>query len=289
MIKKHKDLHSFVDRYNDMQKDIAELKKPIESEPSEVIDIGEKYQIVTGMDEDKAGGVDPRLMPNLHHKWMPSELWEGKPYNDKLYKDAAEQEFYETFIQPLFKIYKFGLYTKHSDAQSNIMRHNWEKKINIEALGPEKALFERDNDSKRSLSVGEIETTLILTVHLIDNLYRYRTSKIAKRFGSSTAWVNSFRKKIQKAYGRMAAISIEDHVERQLGRCEGILDTFITKARGGDPYAAKVVKDYIELEDKYIIPTVEQLSAKDSQENKEETIKRLEEIFTKRIENKNEK
>lgn len=266
--------------------------------PSKIIDIGEKYELVTGIDENKAANLDARLLPNLHQKWLPSELSMGGLYNAQLYKDAIEQEFYESFIQPLFKIYKHGQFSGHFAGEEKIMTHNWEKKVSIDVLGPERVLFEKDDGDKRALTVGEIETTLILTVHLIDDLYRYGTNKIARRFGASVKWVKGFRKKIQKAYGRMASISVEDHIERQLGRCEGILDTFLTKARDGDHYAAKVVKDYIELEDKYIIPTVDQLSAKDTQEDRDEAMERLSKIMVenlkreeeiKKIEDKSEK
>lgn len=220
---------------------------------------------------------------------MPEVLGQG-PYNSQLYKNSTEQEFYENFIQPLFNIYKTGQWRKHFDVEENIQRHNWEKHVSIDVLGPERALFEKDDGSRKSLSVGEIETVLILVTHLIDDLYKYRISKIAKRFGASVEWVKSFRKKIQKAYGKMAAIGVEEHIERQLGRCEGILDTFIERARDGDHYAAKIVKDFMDKEDQYIIPTLDQMPAKETEESRNATIERLEKIFgRKRIEDKSER
>lgn len=257
-----------------------------ESQPSKAVDIGEKYTLVTGIDEDKAGGLDARLMPNLHKRWIPSKLVAG-PYNGQLYKDSAEQEFYENFIQPLFIAYKTGQYKKHFDAEDNILRHNWDKHVNIDALGPEKVLFERRDGNQKSVSVGEIETTLILVTHFLDDLYKYSYYKIARRFGSSVRWVSEFRKRLQRAYGKMAAVGIEEHLERQLGRCEGILDTFMEKARDGDPYAAKIVKDFMDKEDQYIMPTLEQVPVKDTEETRNAAMDRLEKIFErKKVEGK---
>ena len=253
------------------------------AKPSKVIDIGEKYEIVTGIPEDKAGGLDSRLMPNLHQKWLPEVNIEG-PYNDQLYKSYNEQVFYENFIQPLFKLYKYGINKKHFDIIQSLHTHNWEKKINIEVLGPEKALFKKENGEVKSLTVGEIEVTLILVTHFLDDLYKYSARKIARRFGSSVSWVGDFRKRIQKAYGKMISTQIDDHLEMQLQRCEGILDTFMEKARDGDPYAAKIVKEFMDKEDQYIMPTLEQLPVKDSEEKNAAAMKRLEEIFSRKKE-----
>lgn len=278
----------FVDRFNEINYEIEEAKKPIESKPSQVVDIGEKYQLITGRDEYTAGNLSPKLLPNLHQRWIPSELSEGRPYNKQLYKDAAEQEFYETFIQPLFAIYRTNQYKKKLCAGDKISRLHWEKKINLEVLGPEKVLFDKP-DGDCYACVGEIETTLILTVHLMDNLYKYGISKIARRFGCSTSWIIGFKKKIQKAYGKLAVVTIEDHLEKQLNRCEGMLDTFLEKARDGDPIAAKIVKDFMDKEDQYIMPTLDQMPAKDTEEKRNETMIRLEKIFArKQIEDKNE-
>lgn len=284
--KKDTEINSFVRRHNIIRDEINEAKKPIIDPPSKVVDIGEKYQLLTGKDEDTAGNLNSRLLPNLHQVWIPSELSEGRPYNKHLYKDAAEQEFYKTFIQPLFNIYRKGQYKKYMSAKDGIQRHHWEKRINLEVLGPEKALFDRP-DGDCYACVGEIETTLILTVHLMDNLYKYNIAKIAKRFGCSMQWVTDFKKKIQRAYGKLAAIAIEEHLEKQLNRCEGLLDTFLERARDGDPIAAKIVKDFMDKEDQYIIPTLDQIPAKDTEEKRNEAMERLEKIFArKQIEDK---
>lgn len=278
----------FVDRYNQIEDIIEEEKKPIQSEPSQVIDIGENYELVTGIDEDKAGGLDSRLMPNLHQRWIPSELSQG-PYNDKLYKNSAEQEFYEGFIQPLFQIYKTGQFKKAMAAKERILTYNWEKKINIEVLGPEKALFQRADGMPKSLTIGEIEVTLILVTHFLDDLPKYKKSIIARRFGSSIAWVDSFRKKIQSVYGKLASISIEEHLEKQMMRCEAILDTYMEKAMSGNTQAAGVVRVFMDKEDQYIMPTMDQIPAKDTEEKRDAAIERLEKIFERRkIEDKNE-
>lgn len=290
-MKKKNDLKSdpqyrFVEKRLGVEKTFRKLTKPIESKPSQVIDIGEKYQIVTGMDEDKAGGLDPRLMPNLHKRWMPSDLNEGRPYNAQLYKNAAEQEFYEGFIQPLFKAYKTGRYKVGLSIRDNIQTHHWEKLVSLNALGPEKALFENKRGRKR-VYIGEVETTLILIVHLMDDIVRYKISKVALRFGASIYWVKKIRKKIKEIYGKLIPEKIEDHIEKQLERCEAMLDTFITKAKDGDPYAAKIVKEFMDKEDQYIMPTLEQLPAKDTEEKRNEAIERLEKIFErKKIEEK---
>jgi hypothetical protein len=287
-----KDPIHFVDRYNEVQAKVEELKQPIESKPSDVIDVGEKYQIVTGIDEDQAGGIDPRLLPNLHQKWMPSELSEGRPYNSKLYKSAAEQEFYEGFIQPLFKIYKSAKFRHGMDIKNGIRRNHWERRINMDALGPEKALFEGD-DGKTHALLGEVEIILILAVHVMDDLTRYQPSKVAKRIGCSIEWLRKFRKRIQNAYGKMAIRSVEDHLELQMMRCEGVLDTFMTEAREGDPYAAKIAKDFMDKEDQYIMPTLDQLSFKDTPEEKIAVLERVKKIVSdsleaKKIEDKND-
>lgn len=273
-------LGRFVDRFNEIEKMIKDEEKPIESEPSEVIDIGEKYQLVTGVDEDEAGGLDSRLLPNLHKKWMPSETIQG-PYNSKLYKSSGEQEFYEGFIQPLFNAYRTGKYRHGMAAKEGIQTHNWEKRVNLDALGPEKALFVKDDGRTHAL-LGEIEIVLILAVHVMDDLTRYGIAKVARRIGCSIKWVRDFRKKVQQAYGKMAIKSVEDHLETQMSRCEGILDTFMTKARDGDPYAAKIVKDFMDKEDQYIMPTLEQMPAKETEEKRNEAMERLEKIFERK-------
>lgn len=285
-MKKHGDLRSFVDRYTAVNKEIEKAKEPIKAVPSQVINIGEKYELVTGIDEGKAANLNARLLPNLHNKWIPSEEGYGGRYNKELYKSSEEQEFYEEFIQPLFKIYKEGQFHKHVDAKENILRHNWDKKVNIEALGPEKALFQKADGSNKSVSVGEIEVTLILVTHFISDLYKYNYRRIARRFGATVGWVGAFRKRIQSVYGKMASISLEEHLDRQLGRCEGILDTFVEKARDGDHYAAKVVKEFMDKEDQYIMPTLEQLPVKDTPEEREETLKRIKKIVSDSLEAK---
>lgn len=256
-----------------------------EDKESQVIDIGEKYQLVTGVNE--AANLDAQLLPNLHKKWIPSELSQG-PYNKQLYKDSIEQEFYESFIQPLFIAHRTNKYRKNADAQDNILRHHWEKRISIDALGPEKVLFERQDGNYRSVSIGEIETTLILVTHFLDDLYKYSYRKIARRFGASVAWVKEFRKRLQRAYGKLASVGLEEHLERQLGRCEGILDTFMERARDGDHYAAKIVKDFMDKEDQYIMPTLEQLPAKDTEETRNAAMDRLENIIKGKLERKEE-
>ncbi|MFX0022181.1 MAG: hypothetical protein ACFE9S_07630 [Candidatus Hermodarchaeota archaeon] len=269
-----------------MDKMVREEKKPIESKPSDVINVGEKYELVTGIDENKAGGLDSRLMPNLHKRWIPSDHTQGMPYNAQLYKNASEQEFYEGFIQPLYQVYKTGQFRKGMNFRNGIFTHNWEKHVNLEALGPEKYLFKKA-DGRKSACIGEIEVTLILVTHLLDDLYKYRKSKIARRFGATVEWVGAFKKRIQSVYGKLAQISLEDHLEKQLGRCESLLDTYMERAKDGDHYAAKIVKDFMDKEDQYIMPTVEQLPAKETEEERSRAIKRLEDIFErKRIEGK---
>lgn len=262
------------------------IKAKQKTGPSAVIDIGEKYQLVTGMDEDKAGGLDSRLMPNLHKKWIP--ICEEGPYNNKLYKNASEQEFYENFIQPLYKIYLTAKYSKNLDQKDGIQKIHWERRINLDVLGPEKALFE-GTDKRTHALMGEIEIVLILAVHIIDDLTRYQESKVAKRIGCSINWIKNFRRRIQNSYGKMIMRNAEDHIELQMNRCEAILDTFMTKAKDGDPYAAKIVKDYMDKEDQYIMPTLDQIPAKETEEKRNETLKRLEKIFErKKIGEKNE-
>lgn len=257
---------------------------------SKVIDVGEKYEIMTGIEEAKAGNLDAKLLPNLHRRWLPSVLDQG-PYNAQLYKNSMEQEFYETFIQPLVAIHKKGKSREYFDKQKNFTTNNWNKKIKVSALGPEAGLFTRSNGSQKThVNIGEVEATLILVSHLVEDIYIYSLPKVARRFGASVQWVRNFRNRIQNVYGKHMALRAEEHLERQMGRCELMLDTFMAKARAGDPYAAKVVKDFMDKEDQYLIPTIEQLPVKDTEENRQKVWDRLEKIIDRRkIEDKSGK
>lgn len=268
-----------------------EIKEARTEEKSKVVNVGEKYEVTTGIEEVKAGNLDARLLPNLHKKWLPSVLDQG-PYNANLYKDSLEQEFYETFIQPLFNIYKKGVFRDICLKQRFQTRH-WNKTIKTDILGPEAGLFitTKNGVQRPKVSIGEVETTLILASHFIEDIYIYSEKKVARRFGATVSWVKSFHKKIQNVYGKYMAVKAEEHLEKQMGRCEVMLDTFLAKARAGDHYAAKIVKDFMDKEDQYIVPTIEQLPVKDTEENRQKVMDRLEKIFNnrKKLEDKSEK
>ena len=260
-----------------------------EEEKSQVVDIGEKYELMTGRRESDAGNLDARLLPNLHKRWIPSVNYQG-PYNAKLYRNGIEQEYYETFIQPLFRIYKKICAQKHFAKIDGFQSHQWDKTVDIDALGCERALFEREDGTRKSVKIGEIEITLILAVHLMDDVSTYRYEKVARRFGSSIEWVRNFRKKLKKIYGSLMQRSAEEHLELQMERCETLLDTYMEKAKDGDHLAAKIVKDFMDKEDQYIMPTIEQIPAKDNEENRKMVMNRLEKIFDrKKLEDKSKK
>ena len=260
---------------NLLQKTEDEIKESRIEKKSQVVDIGEKYEIMTG--NDQVGSLDSRLLPNLHRKWLPSVLDQG-PYNSQLYRNSQEQEFYEGFIQPLFRIYKKIQSKKHFDKVDGIQTYQWEKEVSMNALGAERALFETEDGERKSVRLGEVEIILILAVHIMDDITTWKIGKVALRFGCSVDWIRNFKKKIKRAYGSIAERKLEEHLELQLDRCESILDVYMDRAKRGDHYAAKIVKDFMDKEDQYIMPTIEQLPVKDTEENRQIIIDRLAKI-----------